>query len=181
MAFSSADALESRSGEPFGNLPWNIIALMRPVQQQRLWPRFSLFFFMIFFFFLWFSLLRFLMLCRCFRFIYDTIYLLLCDDARMRPLQATRCESNILFRTYSLSIVACHWEFSDESFCINKNSDGGDHFKQNLKNSLLPERFMNDVIVGQMRGMLHMLSGACNFDLNSVRVENVFKPCGLFQ
>lgn len=45
MAISSGDALESRSDEePSQSLPWNIIALMRPVQQQWLWPRFSLFF-----------------------------------------------------------------------------------------------------------------------------------------
>lgn len=45
MAISSGDALESRSDEePSESLPWNIIALMRPVQQQGLWPRFRFFF-----------------------------------------------------------------------------------------------------------------------------------------
>lgn len=40
---------------------------------------------------------------------------------------------------------------------------------------------MNDIIIGQMHGMFHILAGTCNFDLNSVRVENVLKPYGLFQ
>lgn len=40
---------------------------------------------------------------------------------------------------------------------------------------------MNDIIIGQMRGMFHILAGTCNFDLNSVRVEKMFKPYGLFQ
>lgn len=40
---------------------------------------------------------------------------------------------------------------------------------------------MDDVTVGQTRGMFHILAGTCNFDLNSVRAENVFKPHGLFQ
>lgn len=45
MTFSSGDVLESRGDEePSESLPWNIIALMRPVQQRWLWPRFSLFF-----------------------------------------------------------------------------------------------------------------------------------------
>lgn len=62
MAFSSGDVLESRSDEePSESLPWNIIALMRPVQQQWLWPRFSLFFSW------WLSPLRSLMLCMCSR------------------------------------------------------------------------------------------------------------------
>lgn len=46
---------------------------------------------------------------------------------------------------------------------------------------MLCELFMNDVIIGQRHGMFHILSEACNFDLNSVHVENVFKPYGLFQ
>lgn len=40
---------------------------------------------------------------------------------------------------------------------------------------------MDDVIIGQMCGMFHILAGICNFDLNSAHVENVFKPYGLFQ
>lgn len=54
-------------------------------------------------------------------------------------------------------------------------------FSTELKHTLLRERFMNDVIIEQLCGMFHNLSGACNFDLNSAHVENVFKPYGLFQ
>lgn len=80
MAISSGDALESRSDEePSESLPWNIIALMRPVQQQGLWPRFSLFFKNLDGFPLWCFWCYARVPSCC--FIYDTIYLLLCGEA----------------------------------------------------------------------------------------------------
>lgn len=110
MAISSGDALESRSDEePSQSLPWNIIALMRPVQQQWLWPRFSLFFFKNPDAFpLWGSWCYACVPACC--FIYDTIYPTL-QWGGIWQLQATRRETTILFLSYLFDIIARHWEF----------------------------------------------------------------------
>lgn len=65
-------------------------------------------------------------------FIYDTIYL----DFVVMLLQATRCESAILFLSYLLDIIACHWEFEINAVnlaSLHQRNSHRDHFKSNSR------------------------------------------------